>query len=259
MNKSNKQKALEYFINQGLSPHAASGLVGTLLSESSLLPDSVNPSSGAYGIAQWLGPRKRELFKRYGNKPTLENQLEFVWHELGTTHKNGGQRLLTAKTPEEAADIAFGYYEFMNGPEGAVMEMNKHGQNGAASRAQKRKYARGTYDVFYGPHARVSPIEPNLRPATRSVTQSPKMQLAPISLQQPTQIQYNKTLPDTEVIGRRRKALQAPTIASLWDTQKQAIEYNLLKAAGMIPEDNDDDYMNTFVRPRLNIPQYDTF
>jgi len=127
MNKSNKQKALEYFINQGLSPHAASGLVGTLLSESSLLPDSVNPSSGAYGIAQWLGPRKRELFKRYGNKPTLENQLEFVWHELGTTHKNGGQRLLTAKTPEEAADIAFGYYEFMNGPEGAVMEMNKHG------------------------------------------------------------------------------------------------------------------------------------
>lgn len=74
----------------------------------------------------------------------------------------------------------------------------------------------------------------------------------------PTQVQYNKTLPDTEVVGHRRKALQAPTIASLWDTQKQAIEYNLLKAAGMIPEDN-DDYTNMFVGPRLNIPRYDTF
>lgn len=48
----------------------------------------------------------------------------------------------------------------------------------------------------------------------------------------PTQIQYNKTLPDTEVIGHGRKALQAPAIASLWDTQRQTIEYNLLKAAG---------------------------
>jgi hypothetical protein len=71
----------------------------------------------------------------------------------------------------------------------------------------------------------------------------------------PTQIQYNKTLPDTEVIGHRRKALQAPTIASLWDTQKQAIEYNLLKAAGMIPEE-DNDYMNMFVKPTLGLPHF---
>jgi len=63
--------AMRYFIDRGMTPYGAAGLVGNLYRESNLVPDSVNSSSGAYGIAQWLGSRKRDLFARYGNKPTL--------------------------------------------------------------------------------------------------------------------------------------------------------------------------------------------
>jgi len=42
---------MEFFQSKGLSAHAAMGLVGNLLAESSLNPSAVNKKSGAIGIA----------------------------------------------------------------------------------------------------------------------------------------------------------------------------------------------------------------
>ena len=70
--------AVQYFVDRGMTPYGAIGLVGNLYRESNLSPDSVNSSSGAYGIAQWLGSRKRDLFAKYGNKPTLELSQPFT-------------------------------------------------------------------------------------------------------------------------------------------------------------------------------------
>ena len=128
-----EEKAMRYFMDRGFARHQAAGLVGNLIRESGLNPEIVNKSSGAYGIAQWLGPRKKKLFAKYGNKPTFEQQLEFVYDELNNTHKSGLKHLLASKDAEEAARMGMGYYEFQAGPEGAIAAMNKWGQDGEGS------------------------------------------------------------------------------------------------------------------------------
>ena len=128
----NVQYAMRYFINKGLAPHQAAGLVGNLMRESSsnLNIGARNPNGGAFGIAQWLGARQKNLFAKYGRTPSLQQQLDYVWHELNTTHKNGLRSLLASRDAAEAARNAFGWYEFSVGPEGAVADMNRHNQNG---------------------------------------------------------------------------------------------------------------------------------
>lgn len=146
--KNDAQKAVNFFMEKGLSKESASGLVGNLIRESRLQPNAINKYSKAYGIAQWLGDRKTKLFAKYGNNPTFEQQLQYVWDELNTTHTRGLQKLKESKTTEEAARNAFGYYEFSVGPEGAVLAMNKYGQNGKKSLNEGVQYANELYDSF---------------------------------------------------------------------------------------------------------------
>ena len=146
--KNDAQKAVNFFMKKGLSRESASGLVGNLIRESRLQPNAINKYSKAYGIAQWLGDRKTKLFAKYGNNPTFEQQLQYVWDELNTTHTKGLQKLKESKTTEEAARNAFGYYEFSVGPEGAVLAMNKYGQNGKKSLNEGVQYANELYDSF---------------------------------------------------------------------------------------------------------------
>lgn len=104
-NTSGNQKiAYDFFVSKGLKPHQAAGIVGNLMGESNLNYTAVNPTSKAYGIAQWLGDRKKKLFSKYGNKPTLEQQLEFVWEELNTTEKSSLNGLLKANSIESATN-----------------------------------------------------------------------------------------------------------------------------------------------------------
>lgn len=127
------QKAMQFFMNKGLTQAQAAGLVGNLMRESGMKPTALNSSSKAYGIAQWLGSRKKALFAKYGSNPTFDQQLDFVWHELNTTHKNGLRHLKASKTAAEAARNAMGYYEFSAGPEAAIAAMNRTGQAGNKS------------------------------------------------------------------------------------------------------------------------------
>lgn len=159
-NSNVRAKAIAYFRNKGMSNIAAAGLVGNLMRESSLNFTALNKKSGAYGLAQWLGNRKKALFNKYGSNPTFENQLDFIWHELNTSHKRGLDKLNKSKSLEEAATNAFGYYEFSGGPTAAVRAMNKTGQNGLASLREGIKYAGGKY----------APIDFNLNLSSNSNT-----------------------------------------------------------------------------------------
>lgn len=103
-NSGNKKKAMDFFINKGLPVHQAAGIVGNLMGESSLNHTAVNKSSGAYGIAQWLGSRKTALFNKYGKNPTFDQQLDFLWDELQTTEKRAFNSLKSAKTLKAATD-----------------------------------------------------------------------------------------------------------------------------------------------------------
>lgn len=92
--------AFSYFTGQGYTPSAAAGISAGLFAESGLNPNAVNPTSGAYGIGQWLGARKQALFNLFGSSPTMDQQLSFVNLELG--QGNGGGAISGSATPQDA-------------------------------------------------------------------------------------------------------------------------------------------------------------
>ena len=107
----NKKQAMEFFQSKGLSAYHSAGIVGNLLGESNLNPEALNPTSKAYGIAQWLGDRKKKLIAKYGNKPTFEQQLEFVWEELNSSEKSAYDKLLQTKNVDEAINSFMKHFE----------------------------------------------------------------------------------------------------------------------------------------------------
>lgn len=108
-------ESIRYFMSKGLTAYQAEGVTARLAKESGgnwLNPNAVNPTSGAYGIAQWLGSRKPAALQAGGS---LHRQLELVWHELNTTEKASLATIMAARTPEEAG-MAMGMYERANDP-----------------------------------------------------------------------------------------------------------------------------------------------
>jgi hypothetical protein len=81
--KDNLSKAMNFFIGKGLTAMQAAAIIGNMEQESGqgLRPEAVNPSSGAYGIAQWLNGRLDALKSRPGYQ-TLGVQLNFLWEEV---------------------------------------------------------------------------------------------------------------------------------------------------------------------------------
>lgn len=98
-----KGDIIDFFVRNGVPQHVARGIAAGIESESSGDHKAVNPSSGALGLGQWLGPRKAELIRRYGNNPTREQQLEFLLSELKGGDK-GGPAVLSAKDEAQAVD-----------------------------------------------------------------------------------------------------------------------------------------------------------
>lgn len=98
----NRGAYIESFLQRaGITPEQARGVTAGLHAESGLNPNAVNPTSGAYGIGQWLGPRKRALFARYGRNPSLDQQLAFLVSELQGGDR-GGPSVLRQTTADHA-------------------------------------------------------------------------------------------------------------------------------------------------------------
>lgn len=85
---NNAEKVMNFLLDQGFPLPAAAGIMGNFSVESGFDPVALNSSSGAYGLAQWLGSRKTSL-QSYGGAShnTLPMQLQFLMHELETTEK----------------------------------------------------------------------------------------------------------------------------------------------------------------------------
>jgi hypothetical protein len=82
-----------FFRAKGYSEAQARGIAAGIHAESASNHGAVNPSSGALGLGQWLGPRKAGLIRRYGPRPTREQQLEYLhWELQGGDH--GGRAVL---------------------------------------------------------------------------------------------------------------------------------------------------------------------
>jgi hypothetical protein len=144
---NNSRTAFDYFVSQGLSPQQAAGIVGNLQGESgqAINPLAVNPGDGrdgsdSVGIAQWNGARAQAL-KEYAasqGKPwtDLNTQLGFLHSELKGPEAAAYQRLMAAKTPEEAgqAMLAFERPKDWNKP-GAHPERGQYAASAYATYA----------------------------------------------------------------------------------------------------------------------------
>lgn len=129
----------------GFNDIVCAGIMGNMMAEcggcwTSDLDWDVSSSSG-YGMIQWLGGRKQQLFSIYGNTPSVENQLDFVKDELYGTNGVTKQvtdsqldKIMNAENPEDCAYAFACYYE-------------RCGEN---HRWVRRDYARRAYEYFVG-------------------------------------------------------------------------------------------------------------
>ena len=85
------EKIYKFLKGKGLSDNQVGAVMGNLQQESNLDPKAVNSSSGAYGIAQWLGARKTGLdnfAKKQGKKSSdLDVQLDYLWKEMQSDYE----------------------------------------------------------------------------------------------------------------------------------------------------------------------------
>lgn len=82
---------------KGIPQTQAIGILANIAAESGGDTEALG-AAGDFGIQQWLGPRKKELQRRYGKKPTLTQQLDYLVDEyqgrvpgLGWNYMNQGK------------------------------------------------------------------------------------------------------------------------------------------------------------------------
>lgn len=99
--------AMDYFQSQGWTKEQAAGIVGNLIQESGLNPNTVHDNNTGLGIA---GHRLERLdamkqFAEARGKPVtdFQTQLEFINQELNTTESAAGAKLRAASTAQDAA------------------------------------------------------------------------------------------------------------------------------------------------------------
>jgi hypothetical protein len=107
---------ISYFMGKGLSFEAASGIAANLWEESGLNSGAINPSSGAFGLPQWLGGRKSDYMMWATDKGIRADdpyaQLDYIWKELSSTEKNTLNKLSASNiTASKAADIFMDTFE----------------------------------------------------------------------------------------------------------------------------------------------------
>lgn len=101
-------------IASGWTPEQAAGIAGSFMQESQGKADARNPVSGAYGLGQWLGSRRKD-FEQWSGKAlegsSLDDQIGFFNYETSHKEKRAGDRIRAARTASEAADAHAKYYE----------------------------------------------------------------------------------------------------------------------------------------------------
>lgn len=82
---------------KGIPQTQAVGILANIAAESGGDTEALG-AAGDFGIQQWLGPRNKELQRRYGKKPTLTQQLDYLVDEyqgrvpgLGWNYMNQGK------------------------------------------------------------------------------------------------------------------------------------------------------------------------
>lgn len=101
----------------GGNVHAqVSGIMGNILTESKCNPNANNPNdvgARSFGICQWRAgkwDRLTPMLRKYGNNPTLEQQVSHMWDEFMTSENKAFKRIMAASNYTEAT-IAMCFFE----------------------------------------------------------------------------------------------------------------------------------------------------
>ena len=117
MTKNAKNIYAHWKQKYGATPQAAAGILGVLQLESHLDPNSVNSSSGATGLAQWLGNRKDKLadLAHKENKPAtnLGVQLDYLDQELNSSYYASNKKIFKDTNVHKATKAWLMDYEGM--------------------------------------------------------------------------------------------------------------------------------------------------
>jgi hypothetical protein len=94
---------VEGLLRRGLTETQARGVAAGIHAESKSDPGALGPLQAttghrALGLGQWLGPRLEAITARYGPRPTLDQQLDFLVEELKGGHP-AGAKVLGQKDP----------------------------------------------------------------------------------------------------------------------------------------------------------------
>jgi len=112
--------AHDYFRWNGYTEAQVDGILANLRAESGFDPTITNPTSGAQGIAQWLGPRLARFRQLFGHDPNdktidpavnFQQQLQFIMWELQNSQATAGAALRAAQSPSDAAFVMMQSYE----------------------------------------------------------------------------------------------------------------------------------------------------
>ena len=156
-NLSPKEAAIENFMSMGLSRNAAVGAATGLQGESgqNINYQSLNKSSGAYGIANWLGTRKKNFEKVFGHpieQSTHAEQWSFLYSELqgtgGDPQTAKAYQLL--RNPDITAAQATNVWENMverHGDAAYTAKLASQAQNYAMQNPSPSKGAVQNFDV----------------------------------------------------------------------------------------------------------------
>ena len=98
---------------KGIPQIQAIGILSNIAAESGGDTEALG-AAGDFGIQQWFGPRKKELQRRYGKKPTLTQQLDYLVDEyqgkvpgLGWNYINQGKLF-----DKDAQGNVYNYYMY---------------------------------------------------------------------------------------------------------------------------------------------------
>ncbi|MFW6816051.1 phage tail tip lysozyme [Lactiplantibacillus plantarum] len=118
MEENAKNIAKHWKQKYGATPQAAAGILGVLQLESRLDPKSINSSSGATGLAQWLGGRKDKLedLAHKENKPAtnLGVQLDYLDQELNSSYYASNKQIFKYTDVHKATKAWLMDYEGMS-------------------------------------------------------------------------------------------------------------------------------------------------
>jgi hypothetical protein len=211
----------------------ASAIAGNIAQESGGNPDAVNPKSGAFGIAQFLGDRKAGLFN-YAKENNLfpndlSTQLDYMMQELqgkDAGAKRAYDKMLNTDTAAEAATIFATDYERMGKAEANMPKRIAVAEQLAQQPAQQQQ-APQPQQPPAPPVPQASPVNPDAIPGLAPVA-TPEGPKAPTpDIETLKGMRYNFVAGLQHLGANVAEGLDFPEAAKNWREHAKASEYNI--------------------------------